>query len=117
MANRERGEVTFDACGQTWVLRYSTNALCALEGAIGKGALAAANEMVEPGSVQMSTLRAMMWAALSERHPAVDLKKAGELIDALGFVEAGAKLGEAFQLTFPVADEDAGEPGKPNPKA
>ena len=39
MANRQKGETGFDALGQTWTLRYGTNALCEIEDLFGRSAL------------------------------------------------------------------------------
>lgn len=112
MANREKGEVSFEAQGKTWTLRFSTNALCELEDATGKGAMAVAEEMNDPERVRIKTLRAMFWAGLTDNHD-IDVKAAGDLMNEIGVDKAGLLIGEAFQASFP--DAEAGEAAKGKP--
>lgn len=111
MANREKGEVSFDAQGKTWTLRYSTNALCELEEATGHGAIELANSMADETKIRISDLRYMLWAGLTDKHDGITVKEAGRLMDALGMDKAGPLIGEAFQAAFPSGGE-AGEAEK-----
>lgn len=107
MANAERGEVGFEALGKSWVLRYSTNAMCEIEEALGEPILAIANQLQDESRVSIRTLRALFRHGVEGCE---DLKHAGELMDAIGFADAGQLIGEAFTRAFPA--DDGGQPGK-----
>lgn len=115
MANRETGGVDFTANGKTYTLRFSTNALCELEDATGKGAIAVAEEMNSPNNVRIKTLRAMFWAGLTDCHEGITIRDAGDIMGEIGVDKAGPLIGEAFQAAFP--DAEAGETEKGKPKA
>ncbi len=115
-ANPERGEVAFEAQGSEWVLRFSTNALCALEAATGMGATAVANAFQDEGGKQITMLRQLFRCGLSGKHPGVDLEAAGEILDDIGFARAGEIISEAFALAFPPA-KGGGEASEGNPEA
>jgi hypothetical protein len=53
------------------------------------------------GGKRFSTIRAIFWAGLQDRHPDLALKDAGRIITALGMKRADELVGEAFALTFP----------------
>ena len=109
--NRERGEVALpvkDANGnvvQTYVLRMSTNALVRLEDATGEHITKLAPRFINPS---LKDLRAMVFSAIGERHPEISLQAAGDLIDRVGYEEAGNAVAEAFTLAFPA--KKAGQP-------
>lgn len=104
MANTEKGEVGFEALGESWILRFSTNALCEIEDATGRSAIALANSLDDEDNVKMSDIRLMFWAGLTENHDEVDLKTAGKIIDNLG-PQAGVYIGQALLAAFPEAGE------------
>lgn len=103
MANQDRGEVSFDAAGETWTLHFSVDAICHVEDAVGRSFTAIAIDMQnKPDSVGMKTVRALMWGGLRDRHPDITLVAAGELIPHIGgMVGAIEKIGEAFKRAFP----------------
>lgn len=113
MANKERGEVSFDLDGEAYTLRFSTNAMCELEDATGVPVLQLANSLQDETSVSIKTLRAMFAAGLSDSR-SVTAPQAGDIIDALGIPRAGELIGQAFMAAFPEADSDA--EGKPKAK-
>lgn len=108
MANPHRGEVAFEAAGQSWSLRFSTNALCTLENDLDLGI----GEIVETmqTSPRLSTLRAVLRAGLSQE---IDQRRAGELIDELGFDRVRELISDAFALAFPSAVEAEAEDVRP----
>lgn len=110
MANKHRGEVSLQALGQTWKLRFSTNSLCELEEQAGEPLQSLAGKMDNPETARIGTLRAILWAGLLDNHEGITLRQAGDIIDDLGTADAGAKIGEAFQLAFPEADGKANPP-------
>ncbi len=110
-ANPVRGEVTFEAEGQTYRLVFSTNALAALEDRLDKS-VGEIGSMFETG-LRLGHLRALMWAGLSDHHDVSELA-AGDLIDLIGHETAGEKIGQAFVLAFPEEDASgAARPQKP----
>lgn len=94
-ANPHKGEVEFEARGETWTLRYSTNAICALEDDLDMGV----EDIIErlQGSPRMSLVRAVFRAGLGD----VSAETAGDLVDAVGFARAAGLIGEAFERAFP----------------
>lgn len=110
MANPHRGQVAFIVDGTAYTMRLSSNALCDLEGILQRSALAAFTSLaVEP---EVRTVRAIVWAALSESRPGITLAEAGTIIDAVGFVPMMEKLTELVALTYPKA-EGAAAPENP----
>lgn len=109
MINPHKGEVSFEADGQRFVLQYSIDAVCTLEGETGKGFVALVEELEQNPSLTL--MRQMLWAGLLERHPDITLKEAGELIPAAGgLVGAMVLFNKAFQVAFPAPDD------KPRPR-
>lgn len=108
MANPHKGEVAFEAGGKSYTLRYSIDAICALEEATGKGIVALSTELSAAGTISMGLLRQVVWAGLREQHPDVDLKCAGELIvDAGGLTKMIEYVGSALSRAFPQPEEPA----------
>jgi hypothetical protein len=112
MANRERGEVAFDALGQGWTLKLGTNAMCEIEDATGKTFSEVGEIMGDPARVTIRMMRTVFWGALRDHHEDVTLKQAGTIIDAIGMQEAGRLIGEAFQAAMPDQKEGASGPPK-----
>lgn len=109
MANKERGEVSFDALGKTWTMKIGTDAMCAMEDKAGKGISEIAAEL-GGASVKLSTLRLLIWAGLQHHHEGLSLKECSEIIDDFGVAEIGPIVGQAFQAAFPKKDADARPP-------
>lgn len=106
MGNRERGEVTFHAAGESYTLRFSENALCLLEEELDRGVVGILREMsswaTDQDAIRLTTLRAVMWAGLQEHHPKSDLKQAGALIGDVGGIVAAANIvADALRAAFP----------------
>lgn len=103
MTNPERGEVAAIIGNRAVVLRYTADALCALEETLDRGIIDITGEMrfwgppLGPdgktplpetadetaqrlGRIRLTTLRALLWAGLRERQPDLSLKEAGEMI-------------------------------------
>lgn len=134
MANPHRGEVAFEADGNSYTLRFSANAICELEEATGRGALSLMMEfqaLEQPrdakgkalpetpaaqaerlGRIKMTTVRALFWAMLRDRQPEITLREAGELIEAAGGLIGVANLiARTFELSQPEAPNGAGTKG------
>ena len=99
MVNKHRGEV---ALGEyTLVLTY--NALCDLEAELapmGVDLDSIGAEMEKRGARKMTILRAVIWAALQEKHLGTNLQDAGRIIGEVGIPAAGAAVTKAFQESF-----------------
>lgn len=104
MANIHKGETELKSGDETYVLRYSIDAICSLENKLDKGLPVIALEMGDPAKMRLSMIREILLAGLRENHPDITLKEAGELIvSAGGAVVVLGKIGEAFSASFPEA--------------
>lgn len=111
MANRERGEVGFEAIGKSWTLKGGTNAICEIEDATGMGIAAVGEQLSEPKRMTLKLVRAAFWGLLRTNHE-VSLAEAGEIIDDIGTQRAGELIGEAFEKAFPKAKAGEARPLK-----
>ena len=103
MANPHRGEVAFKAGDANYTLVYSTNAICELEDAIGKGLNAIVADME-----RLSTVRAILWAGLRSRHSDITMAGAGEIIDLCGVAAATEVIGRALNAAFQKTEGKSG---------
>ena len=107
------GDVSFEAGGQTYRLRYSINALCDMEEALGMG-VRDFYRLVSSGDLRMTHVRGAFWAGLRQHQPSITKAQAGDIIQALGGVDAATELlGEALTRAFPPVVP--GEGGGSNP--
>lgn len=100
MANKHRGQVSFEADGKPYTLCYSTNALCELEGALNVSISEVGVMLADLGKMKMKTVRAVLWAGLTDNHPGITLTQAGDVADAITTGKAMELIGEAFKLAF-----------------
>ncbi len=110
MVSAHRGEVALKGGDTTYTLVIGRNALAAAESVLGKSWSEIAEDL--QGAPSFSLLRALFWASLQRKHPAIDLFGAGDLMDEIGDEVLGEKIGEALKLAFPDADPD--NPPKPD---
>jgi hypothetical protein len=103
--------VTFEAEGQTYLLRFDTRALCQIEAdtqmGIGEAAL-----ILSPvtGSTKITDLRMFLSAGLGSVYP-IDVING--IMDDLGVVPTAQLVGRAFEMAFPDIDATAeGDVGK-----
>lgn len=116
MANPHKGEIELQAGDESYVLRYSIDAICTLEDQLDKGFPAIAAEMGNPDKMRISSVRQVLLAGLRENHPQITLKQAGELIvSAGGAVVVLGKVAEAFAAAFP--ETEASGTKSPRPRA
>ena len=111
--NKLKGEVAFEAGGESYRMVYSINALCVLEDRMGKpvqeiGALLG-------GAVGMADLRAIFWAGLVEYQPNLTETEAGSLMARLdsGLQSAVELIREAFAAAFGPAKSAEGKVVRP----
>lgn len=114
MANPHKGEVDFQAGDKTYTLRYSNNALCQLEEAMGKTIIEISNELAswakEPDKVSLSTVRKVFWAGLGGGKK-MTLEAAGDIIDEAGGLSVVMEaISKALERTFEAGTKDARPP-------
>ncbi|WP_374390194.1 GTA-gp10 family protein [Brevundimonas sp.] len=107
MANPMKGEVSFEAGGDRYVLAYTINALVTLESKLGVtttqlGELLGAN-------LSMGNLRTLFWAGLLANHDCTE-EEAGNLISDIGITRAGELIGEGLTKAFPEAGKSTARP-------
>lgn len=102
MGNKHRGEVSFEAMGQTWRLRYGTNALCEIEAAFGEG-INATLAKLQSDDPSIRTMRTIMACGLG-----VSGDEAGDIMDEIGMERSGELIGQAMTLAFPQPEANAG---------
>lgn len=101
MANQHRGQVDLKAGDKIYTLSFSINAMCELEDLLGEPISQIAKSLGDPQSVRMSTVRALVWAALRDHHSDIDLKGAGDLVAEATVTSTMETIGRAFALAFP----------------
>jgi hypothetical protein len=106
MGNPYRGEASFDALGESWTLRFNTNALCEFEEASGVKVSAIGAGM------GFKELRALLWAGLGHHHRRKrgTLESVGAMMDEIGAQELAALVMKAMTSAFPAKDGDAESP-------
>lgn len=116
MANPHKGEVELKAGDETYILRYSIDAICSLEDRLDKGFPVIAIEMSSAATMRLTVVREVLLAGLQEHHPDITLKQAGELIvTAGGAMVVMGKVNQAFAAAFP--DTEASEKKSPRQRA
>ena len=116
MANAQRGEVALDVDGKTYVFRFSVNAICELEEALGSSVNTIAGQLSDMSAVKMKTVRALVWAALRDNHSEMTITDAGELISDAGVAAVMESVGLAFARAFPSGEaQKSSRPPKKRP--
>lgn len=112
MANRERGQVGFQAGGKAWTIKLGVNAMCEIEDATDKSISEIGVLLGDPKTATIKLVRAVMWGGLQEYHDGVTVKEVGGIIDDIGMAEAGKLIGEAFTAASPDAKGGETHPRK-----
>lgn len=114
MANRLKGEVAIETSDKTYVIRFSANAICEMEDALGLGINEVATQLSDPSGLRVKTVRAVFWASLRDHHPDVTIHQAGEILTEVTIGKAMKHVTEAFELAF--EDKSPARPLKPGSK-
>ncbi|MDP3493971.1 MAG: hypothetical protein Q8R82_12725 [Hyphomonadaceae bacterium] len=112
MANSYKGELALQRGASDLILLFDINAMCEIEEQLGlkpDAVVASFN-----GNMSLTVLRKLLWGALREHHPEIDLKECGRIIQELTWPVVAEKLGEAIRLSFPEHDPKA-TPASPQP--
>lgn len=100
MGNKVRGQIDLQAGDKAYTLQFTANAMCELEAKAGLSIsefMANLQAAQASGRVKMLDLRLLIWAGLTENHPELTLKQAGQIINDLGgMAPAMAVLGEGL---------------------
>ena len=104
-----RGEATFQAKGETWVMRFGNNEFCTIEDKFDRPFAQVAAEL-DGDAFNFRTFRAIFAIGLKRKQPTVDDNIAGDIIDDLGMEEAVRMLGECIRSALP--QKKAGEAGE-----
>lgn len=104
------GEVTFEALGKTWRLKFGTGAMCRLEDWHQPSGIAEIISSVQTakGGVRVSILVDMLFAGLLDGHPDITRQRVIEIVDDVGRDAILTQLGSAVKAAFP--DKKEGEP-------
>ncbi len=104
--NPHKGEIDFQVGNRSYKIIFTTNAICQMETELGMSMMKIGSKMAT-GDVALNDLRVMLWAGLSEFHPEITIKNAGEIIDYLGFQESGNLISQASQAAFGEAKKNS----------
>jgi len=120
-ANPQRGQLGFEVGGERWVFAFTVNALCAVEEEFDLQSISEL-ETVLGGTPSLRTIRKLFRIGLTDCHPDMTDREAGEIIEAIGGLEPSLELiMRAVETAFPeAAKEGAKGPRKPasrTPKA
>lgn len=119
MANKFRGEVSFEAEGESYTLCFTSNSLCELEGELGEMSIVEfLTQLQNPKTIRNTNIRKFFWAGLRARHPDMTLAKAGDIMDADPHKALSAAM-KAYALHYGVEEELQNEvppkPGRSSP--
>lgn len=73
-------------------------------------------DLFQGTSVSLKIIRGVVWAALQDHHPGVDLRAAGEIIDQAGMPSSMDAIGRAFKAAFPTAQNTEPEKTGSHPR-
>ncbi len=104
MGNPITGEVDFPVGEDTYRLRLSINELIEVEDITGLGIVQIANLFADPKTIKARDVRAVLWGALREHHPDIDLLGAGEIMARARMQSTIDHVGRALQAAFPPAE-------------
>ena len=112
MANPERSEVAVTIDGTDYLLKFSTNAIIALETETGERAIPFMKRFAAQ-DVGMADVRVIVWAGLLDHQPETTLEDAGAVLDAAR--RDGVSLVEPVMEAFGLAlvEMTGGNPPRP----
>lgn len=138
MDNKENGEVSFEAGGQKYTLRYSDGAFIALEEHLGRGIFDIFDELLSWGPpfdgkgkplpetkaevearmkrMRLGFCRSLFWAGFHDLHKDVTIEKAGTLMKEVGgMMGVYSLVAEGFAVAMPggKGQSEARPPKKP----
>ena len=106
-----RGDIPFEAAGETYTLKFGINEMCALEEQLDMPVGQIGAELQRSG-LRLTFLRSMFQIGLTGHHPELTTTDVGQLMEELTLPVVGEKVLAAFAAAFPKA-EDAKAPARP----
>ena len=101
MSNTLNGEVDFPVGNTTYRLRLSINQLIEVEEITGLGIVQLATMFADPENLRAGHVRAVLWGALRQHHPEINLLGAGEIMTEARLQPTIEFVGLALQAAFP----------------
>lgn len=111
--NPMRGEAALVTDAGTYLLVLDVNAFCIVEQALDMP-LRNITDNIEKNASSMSEIRALLWAALSRRHPGT-IAEAGDIMSSAGLKATRQALVDALLAAFGVAKEGGESVDPPKP--
>lgn len=107
-------DVQFEAGGKTYSLRYTIGAIVTIENRLNKSFGQLAEDMQDPKTLRIGTVREMLHAGLKYHHPRISLEDAGELMLAAGGIGVILpSIANAITAAFP--EQEGGSQGTQDP--
>ncbi|MGC5798897.1 hypothetical protein J4O76_17700 [Sphingomonas sp. NFX23] len=107
-ANPQRGHLGFEVEGVNWTFAFSTNALCAIEDEFELEDITGLEKVLND-KPSLRTIRTLFRIGLTDLHPTMTDVEAGEIMDAVGGLEASLELiMRAVEQAFPEAAAKGG---------
>ncbi|KFC62779.1 hypothetical protein FF80_03346 [Devosia sp. LC5] len=104
MANELLGEVDFPVGDKTYRLRLSINQIIQVEDILGMGIIKIAGMFNDVENLTAGSVRAVLWGALREHHPEIDIMGAGDIMAEARLQPTIEHVGRALQAAFPTAE-------------
>lgn len=121
MANKYKGEIGFTAGDESFVLRFSANAVVAIEDEFNQTINQMGVMMSDPEKLRLSVVKKMFCIGLADHYaetrPEIDRAKAETIFRRLGPVEATSLVVNAFTSAFELADGGQAAAEKNPPQA
>jgi hypothetical protein len=108
MANSQRGSVALQAGDTAFTVSFSVNALCELEDAFQVPVQKLGDLFSAETSIK--DVRKLVRCALSDHHPDITEKEAGQVITDAGIPACMDAVQKAFKLAFPEVKDQANPP-------
>lgn len=119
MANPHRGELAFEAGGESYTLQFNAESIVELEEKLDKGIIEIIAEMQnwakQPELMRFGKIRTLLWAGLRAHHPEIDIKAAGDLIISVdgGFGRIATLVAEGMAKAFNAAEAETKDADPP----
>jgi tRNA A-37 threonylcarbamoyl transferase component Bud32 len=99
MANKVKGQRTFQVGNDTYTVHFDFNALAELEDATGMTVPQISEQMQDTSKISIKFIRSLMWAGLLKHH-GLCLEEVGELISQGNMNDMFVAAGEAFATSM-----------------
>jgi hypothetical protein len=107
MANKIKGQRSFEVNGEKYTIHFDFNALAELEDATGMDTTEVMKEldrMRQEERISIRLLRTLTWSGLL-RHHDLSIKEVGELMSEADLVQLSTAVGEAFATSLMTEEE------------